>query len=171
MVHVLGFLGSGFIITSATMRRVVWLRTFGMLGSLTFIAYGVLLGAWPVVLTNVMTTSLHLLRLRAGRSNPESAVAALPRPIAGPTVRPTVLPNLPPPMPPHLRAVINAGRQSRSFIAAIQTSLARSRRPSAAASSPISSAVSASSSSRLAATVKLPAMCTRSVSVSRSGPG
>ena len=65
MVHLLGFTGSALVVTGVMMRRVAWLRTFALAGSLTFIAYGTLLAAWPVVLTNVTTTGLHLYHLRS----------------------------------------------------------------------------------------------------------
>ena len=63
-VHLVGFAGSALIVTGVMMRRVAWLRAFALAGSLTFVGYGVLLGAWPIVLTNVITTSLHGYHLR-----------------------------------------------------------------------------------------------------------
>ncbi len=63
-VHLVGFLGSALIVTGVMMRRVQWLRAFALAGSMTFVVYGVLLGAWPIVLTNVITTSLHGYHLR-----------------------------------------------------------------------------------------------------------
>lgn len=64
-VQLLGFAGSGLIVTGVMMRPVAWLRAFALAGSVAFIVYGVLLGAWPIVLTNVTTTSLHAYHLRA----------------------------------------------------------------------------------------------------------
>ena len=64
MVHLLGFGGSALIVLAVTMRSVVWLRSFGLIGSATFVAYGIALGAWPIVITNVVTTSIHLFHLR-----------------------------------------------------------------------------------------------------------
>ena len=63
MMYVLGFGGSAFVVMSVTMRSVVWLRSFGLAGSLMFIAYGATSGAWPVVATNVATTSIHVYQL------------------------------------------------------------------------------------------------------------
>ena len=65
MVQLLGFAGSALIVTGVMMRPVTWLRAFGLAGASTFIVYGILLGAWPVVLTNVATASLHVYHLRA----------------------------------------------------------------------------------------------------------
>ncbi len=64
MVHFLGFGGSALIITAVMMRSVLWLRLFAFVGSVAFIAYGVVLGAWPVVVTNGFTTTIHLVQLR-----------------------------------------------------------------------------------------------------------
>ena len=63
-VHLVGFAGSALIVTGVMMRTVTWLRAFALAGSLTFVVYGILLGAWPIVLTNVITTSLHGYHLR-----------------------------------------------------------------------------------------------------------
>ena len=65
MVHLVGFVGSALIVTGVMMRSVAWLRVFALAGSVTFIVYGTLLGAWPVVVTNVTTTSVHLYHLRS----------------------------------------------------------------------------------------------------------
>ncbi len=64
MVHLLGFAGSAFIIVSITMRSVFRLRVIGLIGAITFTAYGAILGAWPVVVTNLVTTSIHVVHLR-----------------------------------------------------------------------------------------------------------
>ena len=47
--------------TSASMYR---LRLIGLLGAVTFITYGVLSQAWPIVATNIATLSLHVAYLR-----------------------------------------------------------------------------------------------------------
>ena len=71
MTQLLGFTASALVISSSTMRFIAWLRTFGLIGSITFITYGIALTAWPIVATNVVTTVVHLHRLRSmadGRS-------------------------------------------------------------------------------------------------------
>lgn len=74
-MQLLGFCGSALIIVSITMRSVVWLRLIGLAGATTFVTYGVLLGVWPVVVTNLVTSSIHLFHLRrltrAGPRNPK----------------------------------------------------------------------------------------------------
>jgi hypothetical protein len=63
VIEVLGFGGSGLIIASVTMRSIVHLRMIALAGSLLFLVYGAVLGAWPVAATNAVTTTVHLLRL------------------------------------------------------------------------------------------------------------
>ena len=65
MIHLLGFAGSALIILSITMRSVVRLRVIGLVGAIAFTVYGVALGAWPVVVTNLVTTSIHVYHLQA----------------------------------------------------------------------------------------------------------
>ena len=64
MVDLLGFVASGLIVLSLTMKSIVRLRLVGMLGAAAFIGYGLWLVAWPVVTTNVITLSIHVFRLR-----------------------------------------------------------------------------------------------------------
>ena len=64
MVHLLGFSGSALIMISVMMSSITHLRLIAFTGSVAFIAYGILIGAWPVVITNVVTSSLHFHRLR-----------------------------------------------------------------------------------------------------------
>ncbi|MEL6892675.1 MAG: uroporphyrinogen decarboxylase [Actinomycetota bacterium] len=84
MVHLIGFAGSALIIGSVLMRSVVRLRVLGLSGSLTFIVYGVVLGAWPIVVTNGLTTAIHVARLRrlAGDARARSNVRSLAADIA-----------------------------------------------------------------------------------------
>lgn len=76
MIELLGFGGSGLIIASVTMRSIVHLRMIAFAGSLLFLLYGAMLGAWPVAATNAVTTTVHLVRLR----RIESPLPAEPNP-------------------------------------------------------------------------------------------
>ena len=64
MVHLVGFTGSALIVMSVTMTTLTRLRVVGLAGGLAFVAYGVLLGAWPVVVTNAVTASINIFHLR-----------------------------------------------------------------------------------------------------------
>ena len=68
MIEVLGFAGSALIVISLTMKSIVRLRIVGVIGALAFVAYGVSLQAWPVVATNCVTFSIHVVHLRRLRA-------------------------------------------------------------------------------------------------------
>lgn len=63
MIDLLGFAGSGLIIFSLTMKSIVRLRLVGLAGAVVFVSYGLWLGAWPVVATNLATSTINLVRL------------------------------------------------------------------------------------------------------------
>jgi hypothetical protein len=60
----IGYLGSVLVVASLTMRSIMRLRIIGLAGALTFIVYGYLIDAWPIVLTNVVILAIHLAFLR-----------------------------------------------------------------------------------------------------------
>ena len=61
---VIGYLGSALVVVSLSMRSILRLRIIGLAGAITFTAYGYLIDAWPVVLTNVVIVIIHLHFLR-----------------------------------------------------------------------------------------------------------
>lgn len=65
MVDLLGFAGSSLIVLSLTMKSIIRLRIVGIAGALVFVVYGLWIGALPVVATNTVTLSIHLVRLRS----------------------------------------------------------------------------------------------------------
>ena len=80
MVHLLGFGGSALIVTAVAMHSVARLRLLGLAGSVLFIVYGAAIGAWPIVVTNAVTTTVHLCRLRTLRKTQSEPTAATRRP-------------------------------------------------------------------------------------------
>lgn len=87
MLQLLGFVGSTLIVVSLTMRSIIRLRIIGLLGAAAFIGYGFALQAWPVVATNVVTSSIHLYHLRslvkeqlAGRERASAVVEPVRQP-------------------------------------------------------------------------------------------
>lgn len=64
MIEVFGYLASAVIIFSLTMSSVVKLRLIGLVGATMFGIYGVLVGSFPVVVTNVVIIGLHTYFLR-----------------------------------------------------------------------------------------------------------
>jgi hypothetical protein len=55
----IGYAGSLLVIVSLSMTSVLKLRLIGLAGSLTFLVYGLLIGATPVVVTNVVIVGIH----------------------------------------------------------------------------------------------------------------
>lgn len=48
-----GYAASLFVLLSFLMRNIVTLRYVNSVGCLFFVAYGILLDSWPVIITNV----------------------------------------------------------------------------------------------------------------------
>ena len=59
-VTLIGYLGSALIVTSLAMRSILKLRWIGLAGACAFVAYGYLIGAWPIVWTNAVIVLIHL---------------------------------------------------------------------------------------------------------------
>jgi hypothetical protein len=55
----IGYAGSLLVIVSLSMTSVLKLRLVGLVGALTFLVYGVLIGATPVVVTNIVIIGIH----------------------------------------------------------------------------------------------------------------
>ncbi|MBU1227743.1 MAG: hypothetical protein KJ698_11115 [Actinobacteria bacterium] len=64
MTEAIGWIASGLVIVSLITTSIVRLRMIGLGASFFFIAYAVLIGAWPIVITNVIAALIHLWRLR-----------------------------------------------------------------------------------------------------------
>ncbi|TFG66856.1 MAG: hypothetical protein E4H28_00470, partial [Gemmatimonadales bacterium] len=60
----IGYMGSALVVTSLAMQSILRLRIIGLAGAFVFTTYGVLISAWPVVLTNVVIVVIHLHFLR-----------------------------------------------------------------------------------------------------------
>lgn len=61
----IGYVASALVVVSLAMTSVVRLRTISLVGSVTFVAYGVLLGSVPLVITNAAIAVLNVWFLRA----------------------------------------------------------------------------------------------------------
>jgi len=48
----IGYFASFFLLLSFLMRNITTLRYINSLGCLLFVAYGILLGSWPLIITN-----------------------------------------------------------------------------------------------------------------------
>lgn len=58
--ELIGYLASALVVTSLAMTSVVRLRTVSLVGSVTFLVYGLLIGSAPIVITNVAIAGLNI---------------------------------------------------------------------------------------------------------------
>lgn len=62
--ELLGYVASGLVVLGLTMRSIVRLRTISLVGSITFLTYGILIGSFPIIITNVCIASINIWFLR-----------------------------------------------------------------------------------------------------------
>ena len=79
-VEVVGYVASALIAASFMMKSLVKLRWVSLVGSIIFVVYAVLIGAWPVALTNAVVAVANIVRLRKelGTSSTFTAVPMRP---------------------------------------------------------------------------------------------
>ena len=65
VTELVGYVASALVVMSLAMTSVVRLRTISLMGSIAFVAYGVLLGSVPIVVTNAAVAVLNVWFLRA----------------------------------------------------------------------------------------------------------
>lgn len=63
IIEILGYIASGFVIFSLLMTKILRLRILNLVGSLFFIAYGILLRSIPIILTNLSITIVNVVQL------------------------------------------------------------------------------------------------------------
>jgi hypothetical protein len=63
-IEVIGYVASGFIVLSITQKSILRLRVLGLFGSLTFLVYSVVIGAYPIAVVNVIAAAIHSWYLR-----------------------------------------------------------------------------------------------------------
>lgn len=77
LVELLGYAASALVVASLAMRSIVRLRLLSLVGGVVFATYGVLIGSWPVAVTNVAVALVNVWHLRRELS-PTHAMAAVP---------------------------------------------------------------------------------------------
>ena len=82
--ELVGYLASALVVVSLAMTSVVRLRAISLVGSLAFVAYGVLIESIPIVVTNAAIAVLNVWFLRS-----ELAAGARSPPSSYPSTRPT----------------------------------------------------------------------------------
>ena len=59
MIEAVGYLGSALVVMSLLMTRILRLRLIGLMGSTTFLLYGLLIGSVPIVITNAVIIGIN----------------------------------------------------------------------------------------------------------------
>jgi Bacterial inner membrane protein len=76
-IEVVGFCGSALAILTYWMREMIPLRIAAVLGCLCFLAYAILIGAYPLIVMEAILLPINLYRLvellRPTRSNRDCA--------------------------------------------------------------------------------------------------
>jgi hypothetical protein len=64
VVEIIGYVASALVVASFAMKSVVRLRIVSLVGSVVFVAYGIMLGSIPLIITNIAAAVLNLWNLR-----------------------------------------------------------------------------------------------------------
>ena len=64
IVEVIGYVGSALVVTSFTMKNMLWLRYVAVLSNVAFLGYGFLGELWPVFGLHLVLLPLNLVRIR-----------------------------------------------------------------------------------------------------------
>jgi hypothetical protein len=86
MTELVGYAASVLVVVSLAMTSVVRLRVISLIGSLTFVGYGVLIGSIPIILTNVAVAILNVVHLRR-EFGPTRPLGAVPIEVDAPFLR------------------------------------------------------------------------------------
>lgn len=63
MIPLIGYLASGFLAVALLVERALWFRWINLAGNVTFVAYGLLMGALPVALANGILLGINVFKL------------------------------------------------------------------------------------------------------------
>ena len=63
--EIVGWIGSALVVVSLTQRSIFKLRLIGVGAAASFLVYGILIGAYPLVIVNVVVIGVHLYFLRS----------------------------------------------------------------------------------------------------------
>jgi hypothetical protein len=62
--QLIGYAGSALIVLSLMQQSILRLRIVGLVGSLVFLVYSLLIGAYPIAVVNVIAMGIHIYNLR-----------------------------------------------------------------------------------------------------------
>ncbi len=73
-VELVGYVASAFVVLSFAMSSIVKIRTISLVGSVFYVAYGVLIGSVPIILANATIVVFHCIALfGSSAASPSSA--------------------------------------------------------------------------------------------------
>ncbi|MEZ5340931.1 MAG: YgjV family protein [Acidimicrobiales bacterium] len=78
LLELLGYAASVMIVVSITQKSLFRLRVIGLAGSLSFLAYGLLIGAFPIALVNAAATCIHVYFLYRLTRDTSEVFSSLP---------------------------------------------------------------------------------------------
>ena len=67
IVELVGYFAMTFLVLSFIPKQIVRIRVINLIGCLFFVAYGIMLQAWPVAISNGFVAAIqiyHLINLR-----------------------------------------------------------------------------------------------------------
>ncbi len=70
--EIIGYLASAFIVSSLLIANIKYLRYINMIGCLLFVAYGLMIAAYPVAIMNAIAAFIniyHLIKLNKKRKD------------------------------------------------------------------------------------------------------
>ncbi|CAM3539771.1 YgjV family protein [Vibrio cholerae] len=78
MVEILGYAASIMVAVSLTMKDIVRLRVLNFIGCALFTAYGLMIDAWPVVVTNgfIACVNVYFLVKMQQKKKPDASSSA-----------------------------------------------------------------------------------------------
>lgn len=63
LISIVGYIGSGFLATALFINQTLRFRWVSAAGSFTFLIYGILIGAFPVIITNCILLSINIYKI------------------------------------------------------------------------------------------------------------
>lgn len=69
----IGYLASLFVLLSFLMKNIITLRYVNSVGCLFFVAYGIFLNSWPIIITNVAIVCVNIYYLFISKKQPVPA--------------------------------------------------------------------------------------------------
>ena len=72
IVEIVGYFAMTFLVLSFIPKQLVRIRVINLIGCLFFVAYGILLQAWPVAISNGFVAIIQIYHLIKMRTEKES---------------------------------------------------------------------------------------------------